>query len=77
MEQQFLRPNEERRLNVKLLSELDNVVTRAREALAPQGKPAAYVHILGLAETALKLRECIHDISSTTAHCASASMGAK
>jgi hypothetical protein len=28
MEQQFLRPNEERRLNVKLLSELDNVVTR-------------------------------------------------
>jgi hypothetical protein len=33
MEQQFLRPNEERRLNVKLLSEIDNVVQRAREAL--------------------------------------------
>ena len=39
MEQQLLRPNEERRLNVKLLSEIDNVVTRAREALAtsPRG----------------------------------------
>ena len=31
MEQQFLWANEERRLNVKLLSEIDNVVPRARE----------------------------------------------
>jgi hypothetical protein len=39
MEQQFLRPNEERRLNVKLLSKIDNVVPREREALAtsPRG----------------------------------------
>ena len=39
MEQQFLRPNEERRLNVKPLSDIDNVVPRAREALAtsPRG----------------------------------------
>ena len=35
MEQQSLRPNEERRLNVKLLSEIDNVAQRARDALAP------------------------------------------
>jgi len=34
-----------------------------------------WVHILGLArETALQLRECIYDISSTTARYASASM---
>jgi hypothetical protein len=39
MEHQFIRPNEERRLNVKLLSEIDNVVQRAREALltSPRG----------------------------------------
>ena len=30
MEQQFLRPNEERRVNVKLLSEIDDVVPRVR-----------------------------------------------
>jgi hypothetical protein len=33
MEQQFLRPNEKRRLNVKMLSEMDNVVQSARKAL--------------------------------------------
>jgi hypothetical protein len=39
MKQQFLRPNDERRLNVKLRSEIDNVVLRVREALAtsPRG----------------------------------------
>jgi hypothetical protein len=39
MEHQFLQPNGERRLNVKLLSEIENVVLRAREAFgtSPRG----------------------------------------
>lgn len=65
MEQQFLRPNEERRLNVKLLSELDNVVTRAREALAtsPRG-------LLNLPYAPNDLRErvrlCIEEAEAAT-----------
>jgi AraC family transcriptional regulator, positive regulator of tynA and feaB len=43
MEQQFLRPNEERHLNVELTSANDNVVQRAREELvtSPHGLLAA------------------------------------
>jgi hypothetical protein len=65
MEQQFIRPNEERRLNVKLLSEIDNVVQRAREALltSPRG-------LLKLPYTPRDLREqarlCMEEAEAAT-----------
>jgi hypothetical protein len=43
-----------------------------RRAMAPKAKIRAYTRFGR--ETALKLRECIRDISSTTARCPSASM---
>jgi hypothetical protein len=65
MEEQFLRPNEERRLNVKLLSEIDNVVQRAREALAPSPR-----RLLKLPYAPNDLREqarlCMEEAEATT-----------
>ena len=65
MEQEFLRPSEERRLNVKLLSEIDNVVLHATEALAtsPRG-------VLNLPYAPNDLREqarlCLEEVEAAT-----------